>query len=304
MLRHRGALTLLAENRLAADVTNGILTASLISVAIALLAIGAIHLRTARQTSDTPDEVKRDTQPELELVETIDRCLRHSMLTLTLPAIAALATPQIETSHPWFTLALAAFSTGVLVVWSYKLPERERPTSKLIHMQLPALLSSVAVGIYIYEISRLALIHHYNLGTSSHDLGIYDNLFWHASHGNGLRSTLVKGDTHLGAHFDPILILLSPIYRISPGAHTLIVLQTVWIAAGAVPLYLLVVRKLHSHWAGFALVLSYLVHHGIQGANLYDFHSLSLAIPLLLAAVWLLEIGAIKSYVATLAQGD
>lgn len=297
MLRNRDELTELAQNRLAASAINEILTASLISVAIALLTIGALHLLTARQKSTT----ERDTQREFELVETIDRWLRHAVLTLTLPAVAALSTPTIETSNPWFTLALSAFATGVLVTWAYRLPERQRPDSKLLRTQLPALLSVLVVGVYIYEISRLALLHHYNLTTSTHDLGIYDNLFWHASHGNGLRSTLVKGDTHLAAHFDPILILLSPIYRIRPGAQTLLVLQTVWIAAGALPLYLLVVRKLNSHWAGFALVLSYLAHPGIQGANLYDFHSLSLAIPLLLTAVLLLEIGALKSYAVTLA---
>jgi uncharacterized membrane protein len=300
MFRHRDALPSLAQNRLDEGATSAVLTASLISVAIALVGIGVLHLFTARQASDKAGDAQ-DTKRELELVETLDRCLRHGVLTLMLPAIGALATPKIETTHPWFTLALAGFATGVLVVWAYQLPARVRPASKLMHTQLPALLSVVIIGVYVYEISRLALIHHYNLSTSTHDLGIYDNLFWHASHGNGLRSTLVKGDTHLAAHFDPILILLAPIYRIIPGVQTIIVLQTVVIAAGAVPLYLLAVRKLDSHWAGFCLVLSYLLHPGIQGANLYDFHSLSLAIPLLLLAVYLLEIGAIKSYAAALA---
>ncbi|KIG19190.1 hypothetical protein DB30_04655 [Enhygromyxa salina] len=294
MLRNRDTLTALADNRVKAEVTNSIVATVVVSIALALVGIAAVHLRAKRQApADTTDATPG-------LGETIDRCLRHGVLALMLPAIAALTTPKLETSNPWFTLALAGFATGVLVVWCYRLPTRERPPAKLWQVHAPALLSTLAVGFYIFQISRLALLHHYNLTTSTHDLGIYDNLFWNASHGNGLRSTLVKGDTHLAAHFDPILILLSPFYRISPGAHTIIVLQTVWIAAGAVPLYLLVVRKLSSHWAGFALVVSYLAHPGIQGANLYDFHSLSLAIPLLMTAVLLLETGASKSYAVTL----
>ena len=310
MHRHRADLDQLKVNRLDEGVAEQIIQAALVSLAVALVAVVIVHVSGLGSSGGSKTEDGEGDAPKRRLGASIDLALEHGVLALCLPMIAALEAPKLETESPWFSLALAAACAGIVGVWAYRRTPRPRPgadaaTWTLIHTRLPALLTLAAAAWYAQTFSQLSLIHHYNLTTSTHDLGIYDNLFWHASHGNGLRSTLVKGDTHLAAHFDPILILLSPIYMLAPRAQTLIVLQSVWIAAGVIPLYLLAQRKLdsdpRSHWAGLALSLCYLMHPGIQGANIYDFHSLTLAIPLLFGAVLMLELDKRWAYAAALA---
>ena len=256
MHQHRADLDQLKTNRLDEGVADAIIQAAIVSLVVALVAVAIVHLSGIGSAPAPRSEPKTDAGGDAEpprakrsLGASIDLCLEHGVLLLCLPMIAALEAPKLETESPWFTLALAAACAGIVGVWAYRRTPRPRPTEdaaiwNLVHTRLPALLTLAAAAWYAQTFSQLSLVHHYNLTTSTHDLGIYDNLFWHASHGNGLRSTLVKGDTHLAAHFDPILILLSPIYMLAPRAQTLIVLQSVWIAAGVVPLYLLAQRKL------------------------------------------------------------
>src|SRR5690606_8183600 len=100
--------------------------------------------------------------------------------------------------------------------------------------------------------------------------------------------SFIKGGTHASAHFDPILIALSPVMWIHRGAETAIVLQTLWLASGAIPAFLLGARVV-SRGFGLALALSYLAHPALHGINLFDFHSMSLSIPPFLWAAVALE---------------
>ncbi|TPV93603.1 MAG: DUF2079 domain-containing protein [Myxococcales bacterium FL481] len=211
-------------------------------------------------------------------------------LVLLLP-IVALWVPKLETSNRWLTLVLIVMATvGTLVAsertlagWSKPLGDESRVTR--VHV---AVLVGFMVA-YAALISRLALIEHHTLRTHAFDLAIYDNLVWHTAHGNLLGSSFVRGGNHMSAHFDPILAILAPVYRLYPRAETLLVFQSVWLALGAIPMFLLGVRAF-GH-AGLALIgaLTYLLHPALMGANLFDFHSLTLVIPTALWAVYCLE---------------
>jgi uncharacterized membrane protein len=295
LVRNDDQLRRLAANKLSRAATGEMLPPVLVSLALMLVVVAVVHLRRRgldRARSSPGGSIRT-------LATSVDLCLRRGAPVLTLPLIAALATPKLETTSPWFTLTIAAVVAAVFGVWTTQFPVQTLASARRrIHVWLPAALACVATLGFVDAVGELALLHHRNLATSTYDLGIYDSLMWNASQGHGLRSTLVRGDNHAAAHFDPILILLSPVYWVRPGAETLLVVQTVWIATGALPLYVLAQRKLGSHWAGLALALCYLAHPGIHGAALYQFHSLSLAIPLLIAAVALLELDRTLAYAA------
>src|SRR5207248_436112 len=79
-----------------------------------------------------------------------------------------------------------------------------------------------------------------------------------------------------------------------------LVLQCLWLAAGGPAVYLLAERLLSSKSVGVLLALSYLVYPALHGANLDNFHALTLAIPLFLWLLYFLERGATRAYLVVL----
>lgn len=149
--------------------------------------------------------------------------------------------------------------------------------------------------------SYFALVQHFSLSTRTIDLGYYDNIFYQSIHGRWLACSFLKTGSHAAAHFDPILVVLSPLYLIYPRAELLLVLQSVWIGSGAIPAYLIAHRRLGSRLSACALALVYVLHPALQGANMYEFHSLSLVAPVFLWLLNFLEKGSLPGYFITLA---
>src|SRR5204863_8653182 len=92
--------------------------------------------------------------------------------------------------------------------------------------------------------------------------------------------------TRLALHFEPILLPLSLLYAFGSDPHILLVFQTLALAAGALPVFLLT-RKYIPEWPLLATLMAvvYLISPALLGLNIFDFHPVSLATPLLLYAV-------------------
>ena len=165
----------------------------------------------------------------------------------------------------------------------------------------PTAFVFVSATAYAIVATVFTINHHHNLGTNIFDLAIYDNLFWQTSHGRPLGTTLIATGYHTAAHFDPLLILLSPLYRLYPRAELLLGLQSVWLASSAIPLYFLGRWELGQSWPAALLAGALLLHPGLHGPNFYDFHSLSLVAPLFMWAVYFVETASHRSYWAVFA---
>lgn len=153
----------------------------------------------------------------------------------------------------------------------------------------PLVVCTVGVGLASLWLLRLALWRHYGFATRAFDLGIYDNLVWNTAHGNFLVCTLIKGGVHTAAHFDPILALLAPIYRLAPRAETLIVVQLVWVVSGAIPVYAIARRRLDDRVAATILCLGFALYPSVHGVVLFEFHSLALLAVPGLWMIWALD---------------
>jgi uncharacterized membrane protein len=236
------------------------------------------------------------------------RIAPYLSFVLSGPAIIALTEPRIEVSHElrawtyiacvvaawWPTLhALAARSPGGISV-GLRLSDRQKDTIAMG-------LSLVLWASYVFIFVRIAIVNHHSLNTRLVDLGLYDNIFFNSSHGDPLGCSFLRGGNHAAAHFDPILVILSPLYRLYPRAEFLLVLQVVWCGAGIVGTYLLGRRQLDSRVWGLVFALVYALHPALHGANLYEFHSLTLLIAPLMFALHFLFAGKLTAYFVTLA---
>lgn len=149
-------------------------------------------------------------------------------------------------------------------------------------------LVCLAVIIYTIIFSYLTILKHFSFQTYAGDLGVFDQAMWTTLHGWFLYSTAEFG-THFRMHFDPMLLLLLPIYAIYPSPLTLLVLQSLFLALGAIPVYLLAKYELKSSSSGLVFALLYLIYPPMQGVNWYDFHPECLIPVLLISAFYCLK---------------
>jgi len=147
----------------------------------------------------------------------------------------------------------------------------------------------------IVLVGQHALVRYQAYHADAFDLGNLDQAVWNTLHGHPLRFTNRGMDwygppTRLGVHVEPILFLIAPLYLLHSGPETLLLLQTMALALGGIPLLLLGLRRLPElPLVAAAFVGAYLVTPEILGEALYDFHGVALATPLLLLALWALE---------------
>lgn len=134
-----------------------------------------------------------------------------------------------------------------------------------------------AVALYSLFFSAITTLRMYALETYAYDLGIYNQAMYTALTGKGFFSytpdlIAVPTGSIFGVHFSPLLILLLPLYAIRPSPATLLVLQSVFLALGAIPLYFIAKSKLRSEKLGLFFAVLYLMNPALQGVNWYDFH--------------------------------
>ena len=123
------------------------------------------------------------------------------------------------------------------------------------------------------------------------DLGNMTQAVWSTAHGSVLASTNVAGEqaSRLASHVDPILVLQAPLWLVWPSPLSLVLVQVVSIALGALPVFWLARRHLGSERPACLLALAYLVYPWVAWTTLDAVHPKSLALPLLLFAFWFLD---------------
>ena len=153
------------------------------------------------------------------------------------------------------------------------------------HLALAAMLA-----LYVGRFALLSVQVQDGFGAPGYDMGIFDQGVWLLSRFDAPFVT-VMGRNLFGDHTSFVLLLAVPLYWVWPAAQTLLVLQTVLLAAAAVPIYVLARRRLASAWMATALAGAYLLNPALQQGNLEQFHPesflvLFLALAILAALEW------------------
>ena len=102
----------------------------------------------------------------------------------------------------------------------------------------PAALLAALIAAYVAVFGSLTWSQQSNFGTFGFDMGIYDQGIWLLSRFEDPFVT-VRGLEYFGHHVNPITLLFVPFYWLGAGPHFLYLVETVWMALGAVPLWLL-----------------------------------------------------------------
>ncbi len=153
------------------------------------------------------------------------------------------------------------------------------------HWPLLALVAAAAVAYSLYSVLR-----HWHFGSGGHDLGIVDQVIWHYSRFETPATTIRFDPTPniLGDHFSPILAVLAPLYRVFPGAGTLLVAQGVLFALSIVPVFLFARRRL-GPLPAYCFAAAHALFWGILRAVAFDFHEVAFAVPLVAFAIYFMD---------------
>jgi uncharacterized membrane protein len=171
---------------------------------------------------------------------------------------------------------------------------------------------------YAVLFSAASIRKHEAFQTTDFDLGNLSQVMWNTLHGAPFLLTNPEGaqpEISLGIHVWPILLPVSLLYLVWSDPRILLIFQSVVIALGAWPVYLLAQRAARSRGRQAAdeqptstpaqaastsastltsiLALTfaavYLLFPALESANMFDFHPLALAPTLLLLAFYALE---------------
>jgi uncharacterized membrane protein len=126
------------------------------------------------------------------------------------------------------------------------------------------------------------------------DLGDMTQAVWSTAHGHILEVTTDGGRqfVRLGAHEDVFLILLAPFWWVWSSPVMLLTFQAAAVATGVVPVFRLARKHLGSERVAAFFGFAYLLFPATQFnafAPASGFHPVSIALPLLLYAIWYLD---------------
>jgi uncharacterized membrane protein len=163
----------------------------------------------------------------------------------------------------------------------------------------------VYAGVLAYAaLFVLAAVAHYAVfGTARVDLGNMVQAIWNTQHGHFLESTTLSGQqmNRLGAHVDPFLLVFVPLLWIWSNPVLLPIVQALAVASGALPVFWLARKHLGSSRAGAHFAFAYLLYPATQ-FNAFtitsSFHSVAMAVPLVLYAVWFLDENRLVAFTA------
>ena len=185
--------------------------------------------------------------------------------------------------------------------------EQRRFASGVRSLGLYRLILLVLILVYIWIFAGLSFQQRAGMRTHKADLGQIDQAVWNSSRGRFVEMT-DNGylSTRLIDHVEPILALISPVFWVWDDVRAILLLQAVFVAAGAWLLYELARNQLESLlspqerakvWlaepvrglaglVALALAVAYLLTPQLQSAALTEFHAIPLATPLILWALW------------------
>ena len=154
-------------------------------------------------------------------------------------------------------------------------------------------LSFAVLSAYL----AISLFRLRQLNPSSWDLAVYTEYVkqaagWHAP----VSDVRTAGFNLLGDHFQPIVMVIAPLFRVVPSAATLVAVQALLAALSVLPVSQ-AAREKFGVGPSRAIAVAYGFSWGLQQMANFDFHEIAFAVPLLAFSLSALVRGHIKAAV-------
>lgn len=143
--------------------------------------------------------------------------------------------------------------------------------------------------IYVAYFTITSFLRYDNFYTGRFDLGNMAQTVWNTYHGRIFILTNPNGTdpiSRLAFHADFILILLAPFYFLWSDPKILLLIQSIVVGAGSFFVFLIAKDILKNKNLALLFSFIFLIDPGIERANLYDFHPVTLVIFFLLGAFY------------------
>lgn len=161
---------------------------------------------------------------------------------------------------------------------------------KFLKQHWALLFIGLIVIIYTTVLSYLSIRRHQAFA-SGYDLANMTETVWQTTQGHIFSRSGVNGFvSRFADHTDLFLVLLAPLYLLYPSPNLLLIVQAFAVGLSALPIYLISRKILKHDLLAIIIALAFLLNPSILWANLYDFHTVLLAIPLLFFAFYFLLI--------------
>jgi uncharacterized membrane protein len=150
--------------------------------------------------------------------------------------------------------------------------------------------------VYFCTFTFLSVSQHDSFRTHALDLGTMDQVTWNTSRGRILEFTpllsLPSGPSRpdnrlIGGKMELIFLPLAVLYWLWADPRLLLILQTLFLAWGAIPLYEIAQDRLKDGMAAFLISTAYLTYLPLHYVNMRDFHAPVLMVPFLFYALLL-----------------
>lgn len=137
-------------------------------------------------------------------------------------------------------------------------------------------------------LAAYAFTRHDNLNSSAYDLAIKTQVIWNTFQGDWFASS-IEVEHYLGDHVQLIFLPIAPFYGLWADVKVMLLLQSLLLSLGAIPVYRIARRHLEDDWLALLFATAYLLFPLISFVNRFDFHPLVFSIPFFLFAFDLLE---------------
>jgi len=164
---------------------------------------------------------------------------------------------------------------------------------KFLKLELAEWLLTFLIISYSIIFSYFLIMKFYSFRVGAWDMGILVQSIASTTKGQLFKYNVelyyCPTGNYFGVHFSPILFTVVPIFSLIPKVETIIVLHTVILSLGCVPIYLMVKNSLKNRLPALFLSAIYLLNPSLQGINWYDFVPQTFFPVLILSATYFLK---------------
>ena len=146
--------------------------------------------------------------------------------------------------------------------------------------------------IYNLLMDACCLLRYWTFNAGAYDLGIMVQTMWNTAHGDILWESINMGkpaSRFWNGRWEIIFLPIALVYRLCSKTEFLLILQTFIVSLGIIPIYMLSRRVLESSLLASAVSLVYIMNPVIHNPNLFDFHSVTLSIPMIIGLIYITE---------------